>query len=374
MVQECDHPGFPCAQGFLHALMLTLFFLCLTTMVMAASTPQVGMYYFDGWASTSSSNFHIGSMPEKYPGREPLTGWYDNSAAILHQQIKWARSTGVTFFIFDWYDLHLFSKGPDQTDNSAMTLFRKDPHKLGLKYALLYVNNGHLSIPQSAWKSTCEKWVKKDFKNPGYFKIKGKPLLVVFSFHNMERTWGGPQGVAHAWSELRQLARKAGIPGVYVVACATAGGEHDGVKLNRLDSEGYSAYSGYNYPGVPGTLKGQNPYSVLIRGSRNIWNGFAAQGHKPYIPVVTDGWDSRPWNETPYWYARTPAELRDFVVDAFRWWHDYPRMRVMKKTPLIFVEAWNELGEGSYVIPTRGEGFTFLKALKQGIKEGKRKW
>ena len=44
----------------------------------------------------------------------------------------------------------------------------------------------------------------------------------------------------------------------------------------------------------------------------------------------------------------------------------HPAMRVTA-SPLIFIEAWNELGEGSYLVPTSGDGFAYTDAMKQGL-------
>ena len=60
------------------------------------------------------------------------------------------------------------------------------------------------------------------------------------------------------------------------------------------------------------------------------------------------------------------------MTQAFQWWKQNPAMRAMKTTPLIFVEAWNELGEGSYIVPTKGDKFDYTKALKTGIEAGKK--
>lgn len=331
-----------------------------------SSTPQVGIYYFDGWAHPSPSDIHVGTMPQNYPERKPLSGWYDNSAALVHQQIEWAQGAGATFFIFDWYDTSRDKNPSDQTLNSAVTFFKHDPNKLGMQYALLYVNNGSFSIPRAKWTAACHQWVNNFLKDPAYFKIGGKPLLVVFGVGAMEREWGGPQGVAMAWKKLRDTAMQAGLPGVFVVGSTLPGPQNGWPNLKAMVPEGYDAYSGYNYPGEPGTVPGNNPYSLLARGSLAIFNDFASDGSTPFIPVVTDGWDPRPWNETPFWYTRSPAEFSSFVTSTLGWWCDHPAMRVTA-SPLIFIEAWNELGEGSYLVPTSGDGFAYTKALKQGL-------
>lgn len=69
------------------------------------------------------------------------------------------------------------------------------------------------------------------------------------------------------------------------------------------------------------------------------------------------------------WYERTPGELRAFVAQAVEYERAHPTMRVLGRQPLIFVEAWNELGEGSYVMPTRGDGGAYARALRAGLRQ-----
>jgi hypothetical protein len=185
----------------------------------------------------------------------------------------------------------------------VVSFFQQDPHKSGMNYASLYANHKPFNIPQAEWKAACQGWVNDHFKNGAYFKINGKPLFVVFSVREMEHAWGGPQGVAQGRNELRAVAEEAGLPGVFVIACANPGPKNSRTNLDTLASEGYDAYSGYNYVRMPGTVNGETPYSLLVQGSLEIWNNFAADSRKPNIPVVTDGWDSRPWNETPPQFA-----------------------------------------------------------------------
>ena len=87
----------------------TLFLAVLTAALSftghASPKPLVGVYYFDGWADHTPANFHIKTMPTDYPQREPLSGWYDDTAEVVHRQVVEARSAGIDFFLFDWYDL-----------------------------------------------------------------------------------------------------------------------------------------------------------------------------------------------------------------------------------------------------------------------------
>jgi hypothetical protein len=76
--------------------------------VTAAPAARVGAFYFDGWAG-DLSNFHFDGLahpgPRGYfPGREPLSGWRDDTPAALEAQLRWAHADGISFFVFDWFN------------------------------------------------------------------------------------------------------------------------------------------------------------------------------------------------------------------------------------------------------------------------------
>jgi hypothetical protein len=213
----------------------------------------------------------------------------------------------------------------------------------------------------------CHRWVKTYLADPNYQRLDRRPLFVVYNPREMENLWGGTQAVAAALLHLREMARDAGLPGIFLMTCATPGPTNGWNDLNGLVQEGYDAFTGYNYIGIAGTKPGSNPYSRLVQGNVEIWDDFAADGRRPYVPVITDGWDSRPWGETPFWYERTPGQFEEFVRLGLRWWREHPRMHVTENHPFLLIEAWNELGEGSYIQPTEGDGDAYCQALRRAL-------
>ncbi|HZP18069.1 MAG TPA: glycoside hydrolase family 99-like domain-containing protein, partial [Terriglobales bacterium] len=91
----------------------------------------------------------------------------------------------------------------------------------------------------------------------------------------------------------------------------------------------------------------------------------------PFIPTAMSGWDPRPWNEREFmtgdlmWYSRSPREVANFVSDAIDWTNLNQQLRPEPASvpPLVLIEAWNEFGEGSHVIPTAGDGTAYGDAL-----------
>jgi hypothetical protein len=100
---------------------------------------RLGAFYFDGW-SGPLTNFHFqGLANSPYQGREPLSGWQDNSACAVEQQLAWAHAFGLSFFVFDWY-FNASVVDPGEDLNSAFKITRALPNRHGMQYAILYVN------------------------------------------------------------------------------------------------------------------------------------------------------------------------------------------------------------------------------------------
>jgi hypothetical protein len=53
------------------------------------------------------------------------------------------------------------------------------------------------------------------------------------------------------------------------------------------------------------------------------------------------------------------------VSNAIAWGNTNPSLRPEPPpaAPLVLIEAWNEFGEGSHMLPTVGDGTTFGDAL-----------
>jgi hypothetical protein len=56
-----------------------------------------------------------------FEGREPLSGWQDNNPCAVEQQLAWAHSYGVDFFVFDWY-FNATMVDPTEDLNSALKI------------------------------------------------------------------------------------------------------------------------------------------------------------------------------------------------------------------------------------------------------------
>ncbi len=109
------------------------------TSASAQTRVRLGAYYFDGW-SGPLTNFHFdGLVNGPYQDREPLSGWQDNAACAVEQQLAWAHSFSIDFFVFDWY-FNTTVNDPGEDLNSALKFTHAMPNRHGMQFAILYVN------------------------------------------------------------------------------------------------------------------------------------------------------------------------------------------------------------------------------------------
>ncbi len=328
-----------------------------------------GAYYFDGW---SGQTYHITErLQSEFTDREPVWGWRDDTVAIMEQQIDLAADHGLHFWAFDWY----WPEGVEKQTplNQALALYRQAQNRDRLRSALLVANHQGFRIGPDDWDQVCALWLEQ-FKQPTQLLVDGKPLILFFSPRELLKSFGGPAEVKAALDRLRDLARAEGLAGVCVGACATPGPEHGWNDLDELNAASFDLLTGYNYSGVGGGKRGEGtPYSTLVEGSQNIWDLFAVKSALPYVPVVTVGFDKRPWEDPSdpsarsiFYVDRSPEALEAFARSAAQWVREHPDHTTRER--LIMLYAWNENGEGGYLTPTKSDGAKLLEAVERGIR------
>jgi len=332
----------------------------------AGSKVLVGAYFFDGWSGpnphaddpsqpwAAQAPSHLSRrMLEEFPEREPLWGWRDDALEIMERQIDLAADHGIAFFAFCWYwhddrkPINLDAIR-DDPKHISLSLFLRARNRDRMKFCLLVANHdGSQILGTDAWKQAADHWIPL-LKHPRHVTLDGKPLLIIFS-----PAASDPQGLHY----LQHAAHAQGLPGVAVAGCNAGTVE-----------QGYTLRTHYNR--TPGYTSGSEPhaYRELVDYHKLAWKGAP---ELPYIPEVTVGWDKRPWegpdglDQKPGWYFpdRTPEAFAAFLRDAITWMDEHPEQTTPQRLLLIY--AWNELGEGGYLVPTRGDpDAAYLKTIR----------
>jgi hypothetical protein len=350
---------------------------CVVATSAPASTQtraRVGAYYFDGW-SGPLTNFHFEGLPlGPYQDRQPFSGWQDNSTCAVEQQLASAHNFGIDFFVFDWY-FNTAVNDPGENLNSALQITQALPDRHGMQYAILYVDGAPFDVEPADWATAINEWVGY-MTDPDYAKVNGEPVFFVINVGEMRSVFGTSAAVAGALQQLRTAAQAQGLSGVYIVGGfgvpdGTMGQDTLSDGFSIAQSDGYDGIALYNYPFAPPAVNGMLPFSTLSEAGSWTWNEATLSSPLPFIPTAMAGWDPRPWNETEgntgdlMWYSRTPAEVAAFVESAITWVAGNPQLRPepLPAPPLVLIEAWNEFGEGSHLVPTAGDATSYGDAL-----------
>lgn len=316
----------------------------------------IGAYYYDGWSGTNSSNddWAIGAprmltkkMKYEYPEREPIWGWRDDAVAIMERQIDLASKNGVDFFAFCWYwsdDMGSFNEQAVKSNprHTSLELFLKAKNKNKMRFCIMIANhNGAIIQGEKNWRRTIDYFSENYFKDSQYLSLDNKPVVIYYM----------PQQAQPFLLSMQKEAMNKGYDGIYTMACG-----------NILP--GYDAFTWYN--SFEGSDKSEaHDYSRLFSYVEKTWYSFPDS--VVVNPLCSVGWDRRPWESkenTVYYINKKPSLFRDHLKNAvdFLFGSNNPN-------PVIMVYAWNELGEGGYLVPTKGDPKgKYLKQVKKAKK------
>lgn len=326
---------------------------------------KLGAYYFAGWAgkcpyddgtpehawAKGMPTHYTHKLATEFAGRTPIWGWRDDSMEIMERQIDLASENGVSYFSFCWYWAD--NKGPinipaieKDSKHQPMQMFMKARNNKKMDFCLLVANHGGFEIiGKDAWKQAADYWITL-FKHPSYLKIDGKPLLVIFA-----PSGSNAEGLAY----LQEAAKKEGFPGVAVACCG-----------NGKAEDGFSIKTFYNIT-PEGTwakkVSEQHPYKEIVDADIKAWKGKPEQ---PLIPLSTVGWDRRPWEggngegfgrngvEVTWWFDKAkPEEFGYLLKQMVQWMDKNPEQATKDRLALVY--AWNEIGEGGWLVPCKDD-------------------
>ena len=348
------------------------------------------------WGRGFTEWTNVGKAKPLFPShRQPRLptelGYYDlRVPEVREAQAELARSAGVESFCY-WH--YWFGNGRRIIDRPFAEVLASG--KPDFPFCLAWANQSWTGIwhgkpgttlieqlyPGREDEEAHFRWARTAFEDHRYSTVDGKPIFVIFAPHDMPST---TSFIEH-W---RELAHKAGLPGIYFVAISNRyikglDRYYDPI-LDAFDAvtllvpQDYISKRGRE---VQGTLARRlkelnvgklNPYKPekWKRPMRIDYAEVVAHALEDmpagerYLPSVLPGWDNTPRSrfggvvyegETPELFERYMRKALNKVKD-----HD-------EQHRIIFLKAWNEWAEGNYVEPDAIHGRAMLDVIRSVV-------
>ena len=316
---------------------------------------------------------HYGwKLIEPWPSRRPTLGWYDEGTPeVADWHIKYALEHGVNGFIYCWYRGSMEPKIEQRLGHAIHEGLFHAKYRARFTFTIMWENRGRgVKDADDLLDNVLPFWIENYFTHPSYTKVDNMPLLFVYLPRTLMAQLGGTEGTRRTLDLMRARCRAAGLAGLRVIACMSGPSEELGPQIGAC---GFDAVTGYMLrPEVEN--RGVDPdgieyrdYAEVLSRYKGTWEARdRSTGKVPDIPNVVMGWDTRPWGR-----ARRGGYIADPKAEIFaRACREAKALVDAKPTGrwdrrLVVLDNWTEFGEGHYIEPTSGLGFSFLNAIKR---------
>ncbi len=317
-----------------------------------------------------------------YQPREPYQDNYYDLAnpQVLVNQMKLAKKYGIGGFCF----YHYWFGGKKLLEKPIEMLL--DNKEADLPFCLAWANepwtrtwdgvlgSKEVLMPQvyggeAEWKEHFD-YLLPFFQDDRYIRMEGKPVFIIYRAQNI------PKCIAmmNYWDT---LASKHNLPGLYYIQMNTAFGED---KYNKkfsasLDFEPMRTFGDINntkaclwktqvlmykqllkVPLINKLLLFKIDYDSFYR---TITNRKELPIKKTYYGVFSN-WDNSPRK------GRKGLIIKGGSPKKFE---EYLKIQILRSlnagNEFLFINAWNEWGEGAYLEPDKKYGYAYLKAIRR---------
>lgn len=327
------------------------------------------------------------TVGDRYPGhywnRKPLWGYINEAdPSVMEMEIEQATSHGINVFIFDWY----WFDGRPFMETTLDNGFLKARNNDKMKFYLMWANHDVLNlwdtrlarynennviwtgrVDREEFEKICRRNIEKYFKHPGYYKIDGKPVFMIYDIPQLIAGLGGVEETADALRWFTEETKRAGFPGLDLqITMWSINLNYSGLDAGKTGNPsddfvkklGFT--SGTHYQFVHFTDVNDDYENILGRVEAE-WNRIDNTYSFPYYPHISVGWDNSPRTQhSAVVRNNTPENFEKGLLKAKAYADAHP-----DQAPLITINSWNEWTETSFLQPCNLYGYGYLDAVKR---------
>lgn len=309
----------------------------------------------------------VGHYQPRLPGE---LGYYDlRLKENMERQIELAKNYGIYGFCFYYYWFNgkrLLDKPLDMFLNNSMKF----------NYCLCWVNenwtrrfdgtNSDILIENGKTEESYMKFINSILpyiSDDRYIKIENKPVIIIYRPSNVPNA----KKIIKYWREY--ILNKTGSD-IYII------GIIEGYFNKDIFEQGYDAAAEFQPGSISINLNEINSkldfirkdfkgkvydYNEIINKNLLYYNYNNLKIYKAVMPM----WDNtaRKNNCGAIFHNSTPEIYENWLSDAIKYTNNNKKL----EDNLVFINAWNEWGEGAYLEPDRRYGYAYLEKTKQAI-------
>lgn len=323
---------------------------------------------FTEWVNTGKAKQnYVGHNQPRYPTD---LGYYDlRVPSVMEQQAELARRYGVTGFCYYYY----WFNGQKILEAPLERMLQSG--KPDLPFCLCWANENwtrswdglknDVLMSQSYSDEDSLAFIKdltRYFRLPNYITIDGRPVVLIYRIKELPNA-------LRTMAIWRNYCRAHGIGEICIVMV-----ESFELSARPEDPRSYGCDITVEFP--PHGMVTDN--SIPVRRVNKDWTGAAHDYRElaanymkrddagfPRLRSVLVGWDNSPRHQD------RSLVLEHATPGAFQAWLEWTYLRTLEQNygdeRIVFINAWNEWCEGSYLEPDRRFGHAYLQAVSNAL-------
>ncbi len=327
---------------------------------------------FTEWTNTKKAKPRF---PNHYQPRTPHAdiGYYDlANVNTLKHQVALAKAHGISAFCmyYYWFDGKKLMEKP-------VEILLAHP-EIDFNFCLCWANENwtrtwdgqekSVLIQQNYSEENDVKFIadlKRYLDDPRYLRCNGRPVVIVYH----AKILPDPERTFKTW---RQWCRKNGVGEIQIWSCRTFVKDGEYKKPIQADREVefpphmVSALEMF-YPAKFEAYEDNGFYYDYSKIIRDVKHGKTMADRSPY-PIYRCamlGWDNSCRRAAGY------SVWQYFSLDSYHYWLrraiEYTKKHFIAKERFVFINAWNEWAEGTYLEPDEKYGYASINATTRAL-------
>lgn len=345
--------------------------------------PENDQWWGEGFTEWTNVRKARPIYPGHYQPRIPAEGRYYNllDPDVLEWQANLAKTYGLHGFCY----YHYWFNGKQLLQRPVEQLLERG--RPDFPFCLAWANEPwtrvwdggekHVLMPQAygsddEWREHV-RYLIKAFSDPRYIRVRDKPMLLIYRTTAIRDM----QPMLDVWNE---EVLGAGLPGIHLVSMAT--GHVPDPRLHLFDAfADFEPLLTTSYKLSKGARRREKwlkrftelRWAIFRHANRTslsydyatVWRTIERRTLPPHhYPGAFVDWDNSPRR------GRDQALImRNFDKSAFeRGINAQIRKARNVGAPFLFMNAWNEWAEGTYLEPDEGRGLFFLETIRDALR------